>query len=64
MVRNLIALSLLVAGCERDVSLDLPRESPKLVVNAFFTPDSLLQVQVSRSQSVLERPAHHRSGRG
>lgn len=46
----------LAVGCERDVSVDLPREPARLVVNAFFTPDSVVRVQVSRSQSVLERP--------
>lgn len=51
-----LLLLLLSAGCERNVSVELPREPARLVVNAFFTPDSLLQMQVSRSQSVLERP--------
>ncbi len=51
-----LALLVLAAGCERDVKLDLDREPARLVVNAFITPDSLVRVQVSRSQSVLERP--------
>jgi hypothetical protein len=46
----------LAAGCERDVSVDLPKEPARLVVNALFTPDSVVRVQVSRSLSVLERP--------
>ncbi|MBD0257440.1 MAG: DUF4249 domain-containing protein [Cytophagales bacterium] len=46
----------LAAGCERNVPVDLPGEPARLVVNAFFTPDSAVRVQVSRSLSVLERP--------
>ncbi|HEX8530685.1 MAG TPA: DUF4249 domain-containing protein, partial [Cytophagales bacterium] len=46
----------LAAGCERNVSVDLPKEPARLVVNALFTPDSVVRVQVSRSLSVLERP--------
>jgi hypothetical protein len=51
-----LVLILLATGCERSVEVDLPREVPRLVVNAFFTPDSLMRVQVSQSISVLERP--------
>lgn len=51
-----LLLIVLSGSCERTVEVDLPREPARLVVNAFFTPDSLMRVQVSQSMSVLERP--------
>lgn len=57
-MRNILGLLLMVltGSCERTVEVDLPREPAKLVVNAIFTPDSLMRVQVSQSMSVLDRP--------
>lgn len=52
----LLLLIALLAGCEKTVNIDLPKETPKLVVNSYFTPDSVVSVQVSTSYSVLARP--------
>jgi hypothetical protein len=45
----LAGLALLLAGCETVVDVDLPSRPPRLVVNGFFTPDSLWEVHVSGS---------------
>jgi hypothetical protein len=49
-------LPALLTSCEKNVDVNLPKETPKLVINSFFTPDSSINVQVTTSQSVLERP--------
>lgn len=41
-------------ACETVVEVDVPREAPKLVANAFINPDSLISVRVSKSKFVLD----------
>lgn len=41
-------------GCEKAVDVDVPFESPKLVLNGFMNPDSSFSVHVSKSQFVLD----------
>lgn len=49
----LFACTLLMA-CETVVEVDVPRDTPKLVANAFINPDSLISVRVSKSKFVLD----------
>ncbi len=46
--------SILLSACETIVEIDIPREAPRLVANAFINPDSLISVRVSRSKFVLD----------
>lgn len=50
-----LCVALLLAACQQDTILDveLPDESPKLVVNSLFNPDSLWTVQVSQTVPLL-----------
>lgn len=41
-------------SCETIIEVDIPVEAPKLVANAFITPDSVIKVQVSQSKHVLD----------
>ena len=42
-------------GCEKAVDVDVPFESPKLVLNGFMNPDSSFSAHISKSQFVLDR---------
>lgn len=50
-------LSMALGACESVVDVDIPREAPKLVANAFINPDSVISVRVSRSKFVLDTTA-------
>lgn len=50
----LLASSLLIAACQRDVELHVPGEDPKIVVNGVLMQDSLFRVQLSESRFVLD----------
>mgnify|MGYP005855086981 CR=1 FL=1 len=51
----LFLTTLLVSSCETTEKIDdFPRRPSKLVVNSFFTADSLWEIQVSKSLSVLD----------
>lgn len=56
MKNHLIILSglLLFISCETIVDIDVPRESPRLVLNSFFNPDSTLKAEIYESQFVLD----------
>lgn len=41
-------------SCETVVDMKLPEQPPKMVVNSFFTPDSLIMLHLSKSQFVLK----------
>lgn len=41
-----------LSGCQKEVKIDLPTESPKLVVNCFFNPDSTWKVRISSTISL------------
>ncbi len=50
-----VSLFLLLSACEKSEKIDdFPLRPPKLVVNCYFTPDSIWQFQVSKSLSVLD----------
>ncbi len=54
--RIIISISLLVfAACEMVVDVNIPIEKPKLVVNAFFNPDSVWTASLSWSRHILDR---------
>lgn len=53
--RIIISISLLVfAACEMVVDVNIPIEKPKLVVNAFFNPDSVWTASLSWSRHILD----------
>lgn len=41
-------------SCETVVDMKLPEQPPKMVVNSFFTPDSLIMLHLSKSKFVLK----------
>jgi hypothetical protein len=44
---------MLISSCETVIDMKLPEQPPKIVVNSFFTPDSLIMVHLSKSKFVL-----------
>lgn len=50
---KVIWVALSIMSCETVVDIDIPLEKPKLVVNSVFSPDSVWQVQISRSRHIL-----------
>jgi hypothetical protein len=50
---GLLILLVFQVQCAREVSIDLPEESPKTVIVCHFKPDNKFFVQLSRSQSVF-----------
>lgn len=49
-----IATILLLAACSKEISLDLPPYTSKIVVNGEFNTDNEMSVQVSRSLGILQ----------
>lgn len=47
-------LALFLVGCETIIDYNLPEQEPKLAVNSFFTPDSVWEVHLSNSKSILD----------
>ncbi|MDD4460408.1 MAG: DUF4249 family protein, partial [Proteiniphilum sp.] len=45
----LMTLSLLFAACEKEIRLDLGNYKPRIVMNGIISPDSLIEVRVSKS---------------
>lgn len=45
---------ILLSSCETVVDMKLPEQPPKMVVNSFFTPDSIIMLHLSKSQFVLK----------
>jgi Domain of unknown function (DUF4249) len=39
-------------GCEKAITIDLPDHEPELVVNSFFSPDSVWRARVTASQAI------------
>ena len=57
VVQTLIGLFagiILLSSCETVVDMKLPEQPPKMVVNSFFTPDSIIMLHLSKSQFVLK----------
>lgn len=50
----LVIACILFIACETIVEVDVSRESPKLVANAFINPDSIISVRLSQSKYVLD----------
>ncbi|MDO9154435.1 MAG: DUF4249 domain-containing protein [Paludibacter sp.] len=50
----LMLISLLAVSCENEIKFNGEETSPLLVVNSFFTPDSLVKVHVSKSKFFLK----------
>jgi Domain of unknown function (DUF4249) len=50
----LIATVIFFQSCTRVMEIDIPPLDSKLVVNAYFSPDSTWQVRVSRSIAILD----------
>ena len=50
----LLILSFFANSCETIVNVDLPEHKPVIVVNSFFNPDSIWEVNLTRSQGALE----------
>lgn len=48
-----LLFSLFISACETVVEVDIPRESPKIVVNSFIQPGNPVRVLLSQSQFVL-----------
>ncbi|MFN7012862.1 MAG: DUF4249 domain-containing protein, partial [Bacteroidia bacterium] len=44
----------LFTSCESVIDMKLPEQPPKMVVNSFFTPDSIIMLHLSKSQFVLK----------
>jgi hypothetical protein len=45
-------LCLLFMACETELDLDLPAHQPRVALNSFFTADSVLSVNLSKSQHI------------
>lgn len=45
---------ILLSSCETVIDMKLPEQPPKMVVNSFFTPDSIIMLHLSKSQFVLK----------
>jgi hypothetical protein len=50
----ILLLGLWLAACETVVEIDIPQEAPRLVANAFITPDSLIVIRLSQSKYILD----------
>ncbi len=44
----------IISGCELVVDVDIPLEQSQLVLNSFFTPDSVWKAKVSLSRHILD----------
>ncbi len=53
-VGSLVALYVVFSGCETVVNVNLPAHEPVLTANCVFNPDSVWQVQLSRSNPALD----------
>jgi hypothetical protein len=49
-----IIIPFLFTGCELVVDVDIPIEQRQLVLNSFFTPDSVWRAKLSASQHILD----------
>lgn len=65
MKRNILSLTLffllfLFFGCEKEIQFKGKMEKPLLVMTGYFTPDSLVKVNVSRTEFVLGEVANEK----
>jgi len=44
----------LIMACEKIIDIDIPDSERKIVLNGLINPDSLIEVNISRSMSILE----------
>jgi|GEM_PF-4205837 len=57
MIKNYISifvLFMLTLSCEKELDVDIVNETPKLVVNALFNPDSTWSVDITRNGNILD----------
>jgi len=50
----IIAVLPLIMSCEKIIDIDIPEAERKIVLNGLINPDSLVEVNISRSMSILE----------
>ncbi|MDP4290235.1 MAG: DUF4249 domain-containing protein [Bacteroidota bacterium] len=51
---QVVALLMLIIGCEKTVSIDVGQIQPRLVVNSILCKDSLIKVQLSKSRAMMD----------
>ena len=49
-----VVILLLIAGCQKTISIDVGQIKPRLVVNSILDKDSLIRVQLSISKSMMD----------
>jgi len=49
----LVLLSIL--SCTKEVEIKIPKEEPKLTVNSFFSPDSVIKIHLSKSAYIFDK---------
>jgi hypothetical protein len=47
---------LMLAACEKVVTVKVPKKEPKLVITAWLNKDKAIEVRVSKSLHILETP--------
>lgn len=55
-IHILLAMMLAFSACTDEVSVDIPEQAPLLVINSFFTADSLWQAELSSTVSTASKP--------
>jgi hypothetical protein len=50
-----VLLSVVLSACEMVISVDMPPYDPQIVINGFFTSDSLWNIHISNSLSSIDR---------
>jgi hypothetical protein len=50
----IVSFLILIWGCEKDISVDLPRADEKIVVEAFIEPDSFAVVFITKNASYFD----------
>ena len=48
-----ISIFMFIAGCEKNVTVDLPSYQTQVVVNGFFTPDQNFKVELTNRKELL-----------
>lgn len=58
-LRYILIIVLLVnVSCQKELEIEIPAIEPRLVVNCFFSPDSLFKVRVGKLLSVNDSISH------
>jgi hypothetical protein len=51
---SLLSIIVVLSSCEKDVTVNIPKKDPKLVINALLPKDSVITVSIGKSRGVLE----------